>query len=272
MPVKKEVKKEEEVIVKEPVEPTAKPVTKKKRTSNKNILLAGGGVIVLVIIALAIIFFTGGMDRFLADSQTDDNNTTDQSQNQDNNKTVAIVDGQKITQAEVNDRTGLIIAGFNVPANQITNEQKVQARQIALQQLINEMLILKAAQSSGITVSTDEVQGELDKIIGNFPDEQSFNQALSKNNLTVDNLKNDITRRLIIQKYIDANTNGSSIEVTDDEVGQLYDQYAANQDNMPDIEEIRKQLEQQIYQQKLNKQVDALIKKLQDAADITILN
>lgn len=272
MPEQKEAKKEEEGVVKTPDAQNIKPAVKKKCNSNKNILLVIGGVIILVAIALAVVFFTGGMGKLSDKGKSDGENAADQSQNQASNKTVAVVDGQEITQADVDNRTSLIIAGFNIPANQVTDEQKVQARQIALQQLINETLILKAAQDSGITVSSEQVQGELDKIVGNFPDEQSFNQALDNNKLTVDDLKNDITRRLVIQKYIDDNTDSSSIEVTDDEVGQLYDQYDANQDNMPDIEEIRSQLEQQIFQQKLNQQIDALIKKLQDAADITIFN
>ena len=271
MPVQKEAKNEEDMLMSEPTKQPAESVNKNNSKSNKNALLAIGGVVVLIVIASAIIFFTGGMNKISDKIQPGGENAT-QSQDETNNKTVAVVDGQEITQADVDNRTGLIIAGFNVPANQVTNDQKLQARQIALQQLINEMLILKAAESSGITVSSDQIQSELDKIIGNFPDEQSFKQALATNKVTVDDLKNDISRRLVIQKYIDANTDSSSIEVTDDEVGQLYDQYAANQENMPDIEEIRSQLEQQIFQQKLNQQIDALIKKLQDAADITIFN
>jgi len=244
-------------------EASSAPVKKK---AGKNGLVAGSAVVILIIIALAIAYFSGSLEKFKGNG----GDTTGQSA-QEGGSIAATVDGTEITQSEVETRTGLIIAGFRLPADQITSEQTAQAKQIALQQLINETLILHAAQASGITVGSEQIQTELDAIKANFPDEQSFKQAMNDNKVTEDELRTDIARRLTIQKYIDANTDNDSIEVTEEEVNQLYDQYAANQENMPDIEEIRSQLEQQIFQQKLNQQIDEVIKKLQDAADITIL-
>lgn len=223
-------------------------------------------VIVIAVIGLAIAYFTGFFDKTVATPEPV------ASEQPTGTNIIAQVNGLPITENEIIQRTQLVLAGLNIPENEITEEQLIQAQQFALQQLVNEILVLSAALNNNILISDQEVQAEFDLLVGNYPDVESFQQNLVANNITEQDIRFDIGKQLTIQKYINANTDRESIEVTEDEVVSLYGQYEEQTEEPLDIEEVRAQLSEQVIQDKLNQQIDQLFQTLQEAANIEILN
>lgn len=234
---------------------------KTKKSSSKKIYISLG--LFLVLAALGAAYFSGFF------SEKGEDSDSSYSENYPSGNLAAEVDGMGIYQSEVDTRRDLILANAQIVPAEADVEQKSQAQSLALQQLINEILILNAAQKIGLAVNPQDVQGELDAVVANFPDQATFEQALSDNNLTLDSLKNDISRRLLIEMYIKEMTDSDNIQITEEEVLELYGQYESQQqDDLPDLEEVRGQLEQQIFQQKLNKQIDDMVAALQATAEI----
>lgn len=233
----------------------------KSKASSKTLFLIMGVGLAAVVIILVFIFLRGGFNQ-------ETELTPNQEQTVDPNIPVASVDGVMITQGEINLRTQVLVNNNQLAGVELSADQLAEAERLALQQLVNETLILNAAAQDNVFVEDSEVEQEFALTVANFPDEQAFQDVLATNNLTEADVRQDIARQLTIQKYVNLNTDTGSIQVTDEEIGQLYDQYAALQDNMPLQEEIEDQLEQQLFQQKYNEQIDVLLAALQAAADI----
>lgn len=242
----------------------APEITTAPKSTSKILWIVLG--LVLVIVAAAAVF---AFDKGFFNAGGDDTAILGNTPSEESD-IAARVNKAEITNDQVAARVQLILSNTQAQGTQITPDLVVAARQQALQQLINETLILQAAQDSNIAASDEAVQAQYDTFASSFPSPEQFQQALSDNNATEQEIKADITRQLTIQQYIDENTDSESIVVTDEEVKNLYDQYS-EQGEIPAIDEVRGQLEQQLRQQKLNAQIDQLIQKLADAANIEIL-
>ena len=183
----------------------------------------------------------------------------------------ARVNGEEISADQVDKRAKVILADMQAQGVQIGPEQKNFAKQQALQQLINEALLLQAAAKANITISDEQIESQFQSVANSFASPEEFNQALAKNNTTADQLKTDIKRQFTIQAYLDSQIDKNVIAVSNKEIEDLYNQYAANTPGMPPLDSVRSQLEQQLSQQKFSAQVKQLLQKLASEAQIEIL-
>lgn len=184
------------------------------------------------------------------------------------NGVVATVNGEEITGAELSERVEQTRSS-QLGGQSLSSDQEGQLREQTLETLINETLIQQAAEEAGITVSDEEINQSLEQVKGQFENEQQFQQQLENNDVTESDLRNRIQRQLLIQKYVQQNTDMDSINVTDEEVQQMYDQLSQQQDNVPALEEIRSQVESQVRQQKSSQLLQELVQQLRDEADVS---
>ncbi|MDD4363049.1 MAG: SurA N-terminal domain-containing protein [Atribacterota bacterium] len=89
-------------------------------------------------------------------------------------------------------------------------------------QLINTALLFEHAQKQNINISSSDIDSELESIKENFDSESTFNETLKRNNITVNQLKNDINRQLMIEKAIQ--NEYDKIEINDEEMLQYYEE------------------------------------------------
>ena len=183
----------------------------------------------------------------------------------------ARVNGEEITDKKMQERVSILLSDALAQGVEVTQEQRQLVNQQALQQLINETLLLQAAQQAGVVVDDSVVENQYQQIVASFSSPDDFDQALAKNGTTAQGLKNDIKRQLTIQAYLDTQIDKNKIQVNDKDVEDLYNQYAANADNIPPLEVIAPQIKQQLEQQKYTEQVTLLLQKLADNAQIEIL-
>lgn len=147
-------------------------------------------------------------------------------------KTVlAKVDGDKITKADLDEEMKAVLEqyksyyGDDYESNDSLKDTLKEARQNYLNYLIEEKVLLKAADELGVTPSDDDidtfVQEQMDKYKKyNNDDEDQFEEYLDSIGFTVDSFKEYLKKQCIVQAAIDKWVE--DVDATDDEIETYY--------------------------------------------------
>lgn len=223
-------------------------VLKPKKTKNK---LRGFGLAILTIVAVIIIGVIA-WNMFGKVTEVE----------------VASVNNQKITQSIFDEFYLQQVVAFQSQGLDVNNPEQVsQAKQQALDNLINQVLFMQAAAKENVVITDQQVQSEYDRTFGQFETATEFQAALTENNLTSEQFRNNILTQLTIQQYLEPHID-QNVTVNDEEVQELYDQYKQQGSNIPALEEAKAQLVEQIRQQKINLQISTIIDSLKESAEI----
>ena len=160
------------------------------------------------------------------------------------------------------------------PASEILNR--------ALQLVIDQRLILQEAEKlPTIAPTDDEVRTEINNLIKFFPSPAEFEQRLRRvgfNSVDDEQFRIIVRQRVAINKYLDFRFR-SFVVVTPKEVADYYrDVFVPRFQRqnpgriVPSLEEVRKQLEGQLTEDKIESEVDAFLEEARERAEITILN
>jgi len=152
-----------------------------------------------------------------------------------------------------------------------------QIRQQAIDELVQQEVLIQNAEEKGYEVSEEQVNAELEQIKVQFPSDEDYQTALEQSKLTEDELKSLIVSELQIEQFV--KNEIPEVTVTDEEIQQLYDQYkiqyeaeGTEQDqDFPSFEEAKPDIEVQIKQQKEQEQFGQLMEELMAKSDIEIL-
>ena len=134
---------------------------------------------------------------------------------------VATVNGEAISKTQLDDAFQSAVKAAGVPLTQLAPEQKMEGYRQLLDELILDKLITKAA--AGFQVSEDEVNKELTKIKGQFPDEAAFNKQLSDAGQTPEKLVENLKKMLQQQHWLDSQI-ADKTTVTDEDARKFYDE------------------------------------------------
>ena len=142
-------------------------------------------------------------------------------QEDDSKKVVATVNGENISQQDVNQMLSRF--GKQVPEEQIPAVTK----QI-VDGLITQKLIMQFIRDSKIEVSQAEIEKELNKVredIKSNPglEGQTLEQVLESHGSSIDNLKNDIVISLSLEKHLGKDIDDKKIKAYFDENKAAYD-------------------------------------------------
>lgn len=236
-----------------------------KKSGGSGVL--GTVFIILILIALVAVGF------YLASDQNSNGNS---SETQVQDGPVAIVNGQEISGEQLQDQLDSFRNSSGTQAEQFNNLSETRQQEILLEGIINTELQLQAAQGAGVTVSDQEVEEQLQTSIDQVGQEE-FENRLEQNNITRQEVKDDLRDQMIISAYIEQEAGGE-ITASDEEVQQLYQQFAAqnqqaeNQEaEVPSLEELRPQIEQAVVQQKQQETALRLLNQARDNAEIEVL-
>ncbi len=144
-------------------------------------------------------------------------------------RVVAVVNDDAIFLSELRVKAGPRIAGA-VSAARTEAERLAIARQIyeeELTKLIDERLLLQAATTEGITVSTSDVEGAINNVRAQThlsPDQ--FWQLVREQGLTETEYRRDIRQQLLRYKVLNQRVRGR-INITEDDVHRRYDELVA---------------------------------------------
>lgn len=183
----------------------------------------------------------------------------------------ATVDGIEISAQQVEDRIERNRAALEAQGNDLEDpETLAQLEAQIITQLVNEQLVLADANILGITVTDEEIEEQLATIRGRFETDEAFATELENNRFTEKSLRANVERELLIQKYVQQVADSQPIEISDEEIQTLYDQLAEQNEELPALEELAPQIEDQLRNQQLGQIVDSVVTDLRTEADIVI--
>lgn len=224
-------------------------------------------------IALAIVAVFGvGLVFALEQQGRIDTNYFGWLQSSTQGQPVATVNGVEISGAEfAQNREQVIISaqqqGVDVEDPQVLEEIEAQALEV----LINTQLLRQAATDAGIVISEDEIEARYQEIVESVGGEETLTSRMGELGITPDSLRNDIEGELLVQALIEAEVDTSSIEVSEEEVVAFYEQAGGQGAELPPLEEVRGEIEQQIRGSQEQELVGEYIESLRSAAEIEIL-
>lgn len=118
----------------------------------------------------------------------------------------ALVDGEPITMAEYQRELAWyetsMAAGGQDPSTTEGQAMLAEARVHILEGMIEQTLIIQAAQQAGIVVSDDEVNAAIQSIVQEIG-QGAFDQRLNSEGLTLDEARYQIWRSMMVGKIID---------------------------------------------------------------------
>ncbi len=118
--------------------------------------------------------------------------------------------------------TNFISRYDNQTLSSMTDQSLAFIKNNITDQLINSILLYQYAQDNAVDIPETDINSEIEKVKGNFESEEEFNEALKRSNLTLNQLKEDINRQLMIEEAI--NREYEKIEVTEEEIAKYYEE------------------------------------------------
>jgi peptidyl-prolyl cis-trans isomerase C len=141
----------------------------------------------------------------------------------DQEKFVATVNGVGILRSDYElaiDRTKQQMA---MQGQSISEDQIPQLQQNILDQMVAEELLYQDGIASGLEAEQESVDQQMDSIKSQFETDEQFEAALEQNQTTVEQLRADIQRNLVVQKAV-AEATADVEPVGDDEIKTFYDE------------------------------------------------
>jgi peptidyl-prolyl cis-trans isomerase SurA len=137
---------------------------------------------------------------------------------------VATVNGHAIMRADMNRAYQDQLA--QAQGQQNSPEESDSLHLGAVQQLINEEIVIQRAAKENLTATPEEVDAKIAEMKAPFPTEELFEAKLKATGRTLDDLKRDVRRSVTFEKLI-AKEIKAKISVTDADVTLYYNQHKA---------------------------------------------
>ncbi|MED1738586.1 SurA N-terminal domain-containing protein [Bacillus swezeyi] len=192
----------------------------------------------------------------------------------DDTKTVAVVNDEKITGKDFNSLLSTAQMQYQQTGQDPTSDDAAkQIKKQTIDSLVGQALITQEADKKGYKASEKEINKQLDNSKKQYKDEKAFNEALKKANLNLTTLKSDIADSIKTEKYIDKELPKD--KVTDKEIKDYYDQYAAQQKenkqkDTPKFDDVKPQIKELLEQQKRQEKLGQQVEKLKKNADVKV--
>jgi foldase protein PrsA len=160
-----------------------------------------------------------------------------------------------------------VVNGKPITRLSLIKELEKQSGKKTLDLLVTQELLYQEAQKQQVTVTTDEVNQEIKKLEDNFVKQgQNLNQLLLAQGMTRDSLADQIKLQKLAEKLVE-----KDVVVSDQEVDDYLKQNAASLPKETKPEDLKTQVKDELKQQKLSEQIQALLQKLHDSAKINYL-
>jgi len=134
-----------------------------------------------------------------------------------------------------------------------------------LEMLIDQELLKQDAEQKEVSVTTEELDEEFKSIKDEVTTEQ-FVSFLEVNQITEEEFKEQLHFSLLYEKYVTETM--PEIEVSNDEVEELYQELKGEEEDFPELEEVAEYLKTELINQKKYEYVEEQLSQLREEADI----
>ena len=143
-------------------------------------------------------------------------------QKQDVEGIVATVNDAVITQAEFDLEMSRVQERFRQSGRLPNQQELARVKEVILDNLIARELLYQESKKKGFKGSEDEVNQQLETLKARFSSEEEFQTALTKMNITKDDLRSQIQEDITIGQFI-RDTFVQKVAISDNEVKAYYD-------------------------------------------------
>jgi|LSQX01.3.fsa_nt_gb parvulin-like peptidyl-prolyl isomerase len=105
----------------------------------------------------------------------------------------------------------------------ISDELLASIKNSITEQLINSTLLYQYAEKEKVNIPASRINDEIEHIKSSFDSEQDFNNALRRNNLTLNQLKESLKNQYMVDQVI--HNEYDKITISDEEIAQYYEEY-----------------------------------------------
>lgn len=98
----------------------------------------------------------------------------------------------------------------------------IEYKRSLLDTLIENELVRQAAEQEGVEIAEADIDAQVDATITDFPDEDTFNEALASANMTMDDLRDNVRDQLLYESLYDK--VAPEVDVTDDRIAAYYEE------------------------------------------------
>ena len=234
--------------------PIAEPMPSEPQTS---FLKRNKALVIAVIIALLALLGAGGYYFY--------------TQKMDKGTVVALVGNAKIYEKEYQESAALIEQNAKAQGADLTDEAiKSEIKTQALDILINNQLLLAAASKASISSTEEDVQKKYDELATQSGGPEALATKMAEVNLTEEKLRSNIRERVIADKYIESVTDIEAVKVSDEEIAEFVKTVTDGGQELPPLEQIKPQIQQQILGQKQQQIVTDLLAKLRSETTVDV--
>ena len=188
-------------------------------------------------------------------------------------KIAAVVNEDIITESELKESMLPFIADYRVRYGEEGLEQKMdEARQDALNRLIEEKLIFQEAKKRKVMVDDFEIQERLEDVKQRFDSDEEFYKAISASGVTIARLKKKYEEQIMMRKLVNG-IIASRVSISPTQVTAYY--YGNIKDfSMPDMVRFKVLLVKPLDQETLysaRKLAEDILKRIGQGEDFDML-
>lgn len=139
-----------------------------------------------------------------------------------------------------------------------------QSGQQTLDNLVTKELILQEAKKQNVTISNEEIEGEIDKLKKAVEGQgTTLDAALAMQGATMGQLTENIKMQKTIEKVL-----GADVEVSEEEIKNYYEQSKSNFGEGSKYEDLKEELRSELKQEKISLKFQEWIQKLRTDSEI----
>jgi parvulin-like peptidyl-prolyl isomerase len=136
---------------------------------------------------------------------------------------LATVDGAAVTLSEYKSALDKLKA--QLPKGDTLDPEGIKTLKMnLLNQLIEKKLLMTEAKKLGISVTESELNEQINKIMGEYPDSDTFNSRMKEENIDIASWKKEIEYQIMLDKLVKA-VAGSDITFTPEEIEKYYNDH-----------------------------------------------
>ena len=181
---------------------------------------------------------------------------------------VALVDGQKIYQGDIDERFALVEGALSQSGQEVDTDA---IRTQILDDLIGEELLFTDAQEKGIVANEEEIDSEY-AIAEQALGEGGLEARMEELGLSESDIRDDIRKQIVLRKYVDQELLTKATPTEE----QLLEVYNAGIEQLPEgeevpvFEDVQEEIQAGLLNQNLTVMIGDLISQLKAAATIEI--
>lgn len=195
------------------------------------------------------------------------------------NGPVARVNGIEISRADFDAEVEAEIDGYVNQGYDLTDDDILMVEEYVLERLINNAMLLDAAEKSGITEGSVDIDGEIDEIKKQFEDEDEFLLALEEMEISLEEYRVLVAEYLIIEDFFKQELDLDNVQVSEEEIQELVDEFFSEYDGEDEDEDedidpefVWNYFSDSLKEERINSLITDLIEELREDSEIEYLD